>query len=442
MNKHKTLARRELLTLMGLTATPFMLSPVDRLLEMISADVLDKAMAQTIPQMSKTRRMISVALVGAPPRHLWDLFLKPTANAPFNQNPGFGTRIRPDGTAAFDTYDFNLNGRTVTLPYIWQFPIAAKSGWRPMTDLLPNMLSIRGIDLENDGHAPAQTKWDAPIPGGPSISGLIADTSVLPLGCIINNFGPKAASFRSPSGAGYTKSSTATPVPPLALLMAPFSLDQTGDAKKLADQSEIAIDRALDRLKYLSEKSTLGTSGAYIDLKKTRTLMKRAVGGLDAEWARLLGKYQDLLIRSIRPNAAVSIPGITTALGGSDRGSNAYRLTPDGLSTYRIGNANLGTLMNEATVAEMAEQFALTEYVMMNDLADASYMQMVRFHNVRVENAALETTPNTVIPAPFMAAIHFDAHEVGVVPATITFSMFFRALSSCMLELMDTLKTK
>ena len=143
----------------------------------------------------------------------------------------------------------------------------------------------------------------------------------------------------------------------------------------------------------------------------------------------LVTKYQDLVDRSVDINN--TIPGITDKIIGSadiaNRGPE-YKL---GAVTGEITDiSDMRTIFTQnSKLNTMAEKFALAEYVIVNQLSQSITLGMPNWTGLSIGDIVLDEE-----------VLIFDEHAVGSMGSLLFNTLQYRALSSCLLELVSVLK--
>jgi hypothetical protein len=156
---------------------------------------------------------------------------------------------------------------------------------------------------------------------------------------------------------------------------------------------------------------------------KTEDLMNGNYSNLNSDWEKLLSKYSDLIYRSL--NSVV--PGINDKPIGSldvkSRGDN-YNLDAEIVSLEDLRKL---TSKDSIRILNLAEHFALTEYVMINKLSYSVTMSPGSIINLNMGESSSGFHSN-------------DEHSTGQMPSLYLNTMIFYSIASCLLELIDQLK--
>jgi hypothetical protein len=157
--------------------------------------------------------------------------------------------------------------------------------------------------------------------------------------------------------------------------------------------------------------------------------MERGFGNLGTLWTTLLGKYEDIVKRTM----AQVLPGINDQPIGAPVSARtplyAY-LDRDG-EPLIIQNPDLRNMLTpNSAPGRLARSFALAEFVLLNDLSD---------------NIALGITPmqstNIQVGSGYQTRYYsFDEHTFGGYITLLMNTFFHMSVSACLLELIDQLK--
>jgi hypothetical protein len=382
------------------------------------------------------KKWVDFMYIGAPPNWHYDLFLLNDPNDANNLMANkmvsnwYGARTINKKTVYCDpiykTRSVKVGNKTLTVPEIWgaQVPTSG-SGTRPMTDLLPHLLSIRGISTGNATHSGNQTLHYL-APGSsvslPALGAALAKSPIPAVYTVTNGFSYRSKTSKSAvrmvSNGNYIK-----------MLLEPF-LSKT-DVSQIKN-GEALVQSDLNRLREaLASKSTNlhpENRVAQESLKGARELIQRQFGDLSVLWNSLVGKYSDLIKRSFQ----TKVPGLNDQpvglpLSERTQGDPTYTIV-DRTKDYLITTEDLNTLITEqTTVFNMAESFALAEFILLNNLSDSVSLQLSVVSGINIPGI---TGPQN---------ISYDQHFVGSVPGILINNLTAIAYASCLLEFIQTL---
>lgn len=406
--------RRDFLNLLGAsTSLPLLGSPVQILIESIVLGASQKAIAADLG--ITPRKYLHILQETAPPRWTFDLFLTPyTTN--YVSNTQVGTRYSADGKSVI--YQ-TVSRKGLNVPWLWQFSVPkASGGVRPMDDLLKNMLQIRGINVAIPSHTAAQFAQFKPLGATQTMSALSADHSKAPLAAV--NAGVGNYKFVSTTG----KSAISIPSSGnlLETLLAPFIRKDLGTfatKRKLLDSSLDASIAALN----VSEQALNSKSELLFNANKSaRELLSQGFGNLGAVWSTLQAKYRGLIARSLSTDQNLV-------------GLNDIPILSDGSLKFSLDGepANLGldirTLISTNTNCNrMADQFAMAEYILLNNLSDSISLSPMGLSDVSFNGQK--------------SRFIFDEHTCGTFISLMGNSYLNIAYSACLLEIIDQLRAK
>jgi hypothetical protein len=163
-------------------------------------------------------------------------------------------------------------------------------------------------------------------------------------------------------------------------------------------------------------------------LKGARDLIQKQFGDLSVVWSSLVGKYSDLIKRSFQ----TKVPGLNDKpiglpLSQRAKGDPTYTMV-DMSKDYLSTTEDLNSLItDQTTVVNMAESFALAEFILLNNLSDSVSLQLGSNGGINVPGLN------------GLQAISFDQHFVGSVPGILMNNLTAVAHASCLLELISTL---
>ncbi len=372
------------------------------------------------------KNYIFIQLPGAPSRWTFDLFLTPYGRTNFNFNPMMGTRYVASGGRYVGVEYATFNYRNTEVPYLWKFSVPkAGGGTRPMTDLLDHLLVLRGISTDNPGHPGSMMLQFEPLGSRQSLTALTADKSERPFAAI--NMNTQQYSLRSLAGKSPVLAEGGSRNL-IQQLMQPFITGLTPDflAKRAALESALGPLREA-----LNKKATSrhGAAKAQVVNQQGARQLGTQQEDLGAIWDALLSKYTDLAKRAIATNATnTNLPGLTDLpIGTTGTRDQTYSLNPN----FIAERGDLREMIDSETqIPNMAEYFALTEYIMTRRLSSSVALPMTDFTNLRRNDAGARATST------------FDEHNGGQMVVLLLRSLYYRALSACMLELIDKLKAE
>lgn len=409
-------SRRNFLKLLGKTTTiPLMQGPIQILIESIVNGTVQQAEAAVMG--TAPRRLLHILHQGAPPRWSYDLFLTPYASSGFVANKSVVTKFTADGKSAqYET----ISRRGINVPHMWQFDVAkAGGGYRPMEDLLANMLCLRGIDVANPAHGGAQSSQSLPTGASQSVSALAGDFSELSIPAV--NSGQQFFKYHS------VASKSAVTVFPggnmLANLLNPFIRRDLGEFDTKRASLGAALDASIQAINISAEGLNKKTKVVNNALSSAKDLLSEGFGNLDTVWNDLYAKYTDLIQRSLSPERTLV-------------GINSAPVLSDGTSLFRNNDTKLDSGFDLRTMIsvrsnadDMAQRFAMAEYVLTQGLSGSVSITTTPLNDIQINDDS-------------NGRMRFDEHQTGGMVSLILNVYFNMAYSACMLELIDQLKSK
>jgi hypothetical protein len=421
-------SRRQFLQEMGAfsSGAAFLNSPLGLFLSSIIGSALTRNMA--LAQGINPRRYVNIQNATAPPRWMFDLMINAygTANTLALGNGMLGTRYVANGGRYTDVEYRTVLLNGIRVPWIWQYNVPkAGGGTRPMKDLIPNMLVLQGITTGNPGHPGSQSLHFRPAGATRTLGALSADFS----NAYIPAINLTAQSFLFVS----LKGKSAVPVPSngnmLQTLLNPFLSQASQSFKDMRNNVNLkaALNDARTAMDSVAQSDHLSANALIESQKSAEQLINGGFGDLATQWSTLLAKYEDIVQRAIK----AVIPGINDLPVGD--ATPATRGKTYDLTDQTVKFADLRELMNSATlgVSRLAQQFAITEYVLKNDLSYSVTMSPGSMIGMKT-GAGLNTIANHGV----------DEHSTGKMPSLLINSLVYMAYAGCMLELIDQLKTK
>lgn len=400
-------------------------SALDMFLQSMMSGAFQKAYASDLNL--KPRNYLSIQFYGAPSSWMYDLFLTPYGRQNFVDHPSLATVYKEqDGRyqsmGGYETVE--INGLHV--PKMWSGLLpAAGGGTRAMSDLLKHMLSFQGVFCGAPGHIEATKGHFAPIGAGQSLAALSPDASSSLLGALYMH--PYYATFLS------KKSKTATLVKnssgnKISEILSAFSPNSSASLKTLEQLTGGQVGVAEEELRKLAQLRHPSAIGSANSLKDASQLIQDGFSDLDQKWTDLYDKYRDLMLRAIDPSFE-PISGIMNRPVGSSgtRGvEHVMRVESNILSTPDLRDLIVKT-GTETIIDHLPNHFAVAEYMITSGLSNSITLSP-RFLN------RLNRTGNS------QNSFYFDQHISGSVPNLLLNTLYWRAVSACLLELISQLK--
>lgn len=419
-------SRRQFLQEIGALSSgaAFLQSPLGMITQSIIGSALTRSMAQA--QSLNPRRYVNIQLPGAPPRWMFDLMLNAygTTDVLNLNNPMVATKYAASAGryTGFEYRTVLLHG--IRVPWIWQYNVpAAGGGTRPMSDLLANLLVLQGITTSNPGHPGSRRLHFKPSGATQSLGALSADNSTAPIPAV--NFNAQQFLFTSLKGKSAVPLASTGNM--LQNLLTPFISQASASFKNKKDSVSLkeSLREVASALDAMGQSDQLNSLSLIESQKSAEDLMNGSFGDLNLEWNTLLAKYTDLVNRSIK----MTITGVNDLPIGSTTPSTR------GLEYQIRGQIvqfpDLRDLTSSAglKIDKVAQQFAVTEYVLKKSLSYSFTMSIDAMSGLKT-GAGLNT----------IATHDHDEHTTGQFPSMLINSLYFTAMSSCMLELISSLQ--
>lgn len=406
------------------------LPPVEKLVSIMSQNFLKKAIAAND---SPLVNYVSINLYGAPARWCFDQMLQTKDGQNILPNPMVATRLVENGATYTDARYSVVDFKGVKVPWLWSTQVAsAKGGSRPLNDLLKHMIVFRGYGTNVDGHPSNFAKQTNPVSGAGSVGAHVADHSAKIFRAL--QFPPlfSASGFSSIKGTGLSVLfQGAAKTNYAATLMQPFtSRTESKVVETLRKRYSNFVDEAQDQIRHLTSQQIQGLNPLNIDFDNSLKTLADGIQDLDNSWTTLYQKYEKLVMTTIKDR---TVPGLSD-LPVIATQNTVWQID---LGTGKTIQPNTGSDIrdwyNNVSCEMMISTFALAEFVLTR-----GYGSTIELSNFAPSNLIGffdgATTAST--------GIHiFDQHAYGKVPTTYMNSVLFRSLGSCLLELMDQLKS-
>jgi hypothetical protein len=464
-------------------ATVGVMCPVGGVLKLVIDKTIQKAEASTAALNS--RNYVLFTITGGLPRWLWDDPITPNGSGDaFLANNMVKTNFKSGGALGFEAEYSTYSTHGYEMPYLWGLRVpSAAGGTRPIDDLLTNCLMIRGVNMEADNHAGGNMKLTMPVQGMFSLSGLSADSGkgLIPAITIKNSLSGASNAYRSAKGTGnYSIPDSDTNF--LTSLFAAFQAANANTSFRNSTLVKEKVDAAIDILQNYANNNDHATDPVFRDRKKAEELFRGSLVGLSAgSFDTLVEKYNTMLDQIISNAKNGLIPGITSIpipgiqfplevpgvnkklikfgrdLSDTQLNGNIYNF-----EGYLVGNPDVKSMFETATLKKMAKVFALAEFVLVNRLTNSLVCDMLDpLENLNLTNSptctslsttvdgmtTTNTSSTTIFDIPSASnfknakrALRNDSHAVGQVVNIMGFSVQYLGLSACLLELIDQLK--
>ena len=420
INRRSFLGYAGSMSLYGLTS-----SPVAALFSTILGGESQKAWADSLG--IQPRSFVQILEGGAPARWMFDSFLTPYSSAGFVGNPMLGTQFRNVGGRYIGVDYVTTQMRGIQVPTMWTHDLPAPgNGYRPMANLLDNLLCIQGITTRNAGHENSQLWHWLPPGGSQSTSAFSADASNTPFPAL--QAGADSYVFRSLASKSALSVNSYGNM--LTNLLDPFKVGGSAQFKVNRSTIRQAYEGLLPSLDELARQGHPGAEALTLNRDSALDLMETNFSNLGTEWTSLQSKYQSLITRAIfdpsKPLAGVN--DLPIGEGGS--GLRAlYQLDDNSALDLHLSTDLRSAVDSRTNVNRLAERFAFTEYVLRNKLSASIAFSVGSIGPfIRQSDGAL------------MDSMGNDQHFSGLYPSTYFNILRHRAIAACLMELIEQLK--
>jgi hypothetical protein len=471
------ISRRKLLAAAGLLSAEqgILSGQLAVLLSSLVTGQIAQAYQKTVASKKEfSRNFVQLNMYGAPARYLFDHVLRPNDSDGFLPCEGLYNYIseinmQQPHLCKGKYKDAKVKG--FNMPHLWKYNVAKSSGGsRPMSDLMDQMLMIRGCKLASDGHPINNERQVSPLTGEYSITGLVADASLAYFPAINLGKSPANKAFKSPLQAGVVD------IPLESADYASFLLEifhkQSKENSDSPKDVDTAVENAIGFLKQYSLTNQPGSELLYNERKRVEKLIRNGVKNFSEAFTSLSSKYDDLFLRSLQlePIEGVNeakIPGVRfpISLAGKVR-------TPEALATHRIMaesylmSNDIRDVFAKVKSENLAKSFALAEFVLSEGLSSSIVLSppihdrgnmlvnlgvnLAIYGDEQINNIYDETSNTTQLTLKPEAIAKYetkdgfitDCHETGWLPNVIACNLFYKGMSACLLEFIDVMKAK
>lgn len=415
MKKH--IARREFLKVASRNLG--ILGVGSMIYDTVLIQLFQKAFAQTTATLNPTGYYIHMSLPGGPPRWMFDLPLAPQGitNSNFLQG-SFGTVIEKNAMGNYlSRYSVDkhvIGGKTIHLPPVWNMKVA-----QPFTDLLQHTLFIRGMNMEINSHDLSNSRQVAPIIGGTSIHGAVADGSSRPIPGVIDGVSRASLAFKSKKGL--SSNTLGTDSNPIATLLQPFQNYMASRSVHNPAMAPLQEQAFKQFEKYAAERG-IASSALSEMYDSAIDLIGNDIYRISEKWPSTLKKYNDLIHEALHPNKG-SLPGLFDK-AISSQASTAFKGTDVKMVTLSDARDMITPTLS---AGRMAANFAAAEILLDKVTASMS----LGFSGL----GGLESGTGSF-------NLGHDQHNAGNVVSTMMTTLFYRAFLASLTEYVEVLKTQ
>ena len=432
MSNRNELDRRNFLKSLLLGTGTVFATPFDIYLSNVLLHYLQRgnALAAGDVQAFADKKFIHFSMFGGATRWNWDLPLTPNdGDTTGMANQMLITKMTTNsGQITGGSYATTKIGN-FNMPYMWSGMMPTPTGNVPMALLAQNMLTMRGIDLQVDGHDSNRYRQTVPT-SGTSLLGIVAEQGTTPI--------PATAFF---AGGNFYFSSKGVSLvdgsggSPLSTFMNPFS-----GGSSLTSVSNSSVESALDRVMNIMSASSTGKHkympNTYTQRKNAKDLMKKDFGNLQGTYDTLKAKYQNLILRSFTDSSCF-LEGVEDRELRSQPGDPRHGFyTSAGRRIYIPGD--LRNIADSSTnVHLLAESMAVAEYMITQGFTSSVSLATSEFTNMMTSGGYFEDNN-----AAAGSRDHFsmDSHGTGAYAGLLMQTKGYRAYSACLYELITKLK--
>jgi hypothetical protein len=415
---NKKIKRRELMFLLtNAGALSITRSPLALFMANIASSLIVR---EALGAPNSNRKWVDFRTGGAPARWVYDIFMNPLNQNNFASNPQMATRYVESGGRFTDVEYATFTHAGIQVPWLWQFPLPRPGGGtQPMTDLLTHMLQIRGLNTANAGHSGSEMKHFIVPAAVQSASALSTDAGEAPFPAVITRNG--VIPFKSKENFVPT---FVTGTNLIQSLMEPFLTSASDNSAALRGTLRDYLKSVSMELNTQAINSHSGFRATASALNNVQQIIQVSVNNLATEWQVLLDKYKSLIARVLVPTTSLqginNIPiGTTGSRGATYSTDGAIKNHPD-LRTMIDGSTRVGNL---------AEIFALAEYILLNDLSDSITLGSPSLIQLANEDGSRFNHNN-------------DEHGSGKMTSLLINTFYHRCHAACLLELISQLKFK
>lgn len=436
------MTRRQALAACGAgIGAPFLMNPAHTLMRALVDGFISSA--EAAGALTPPRTLINYHIYGAPVLWYSLLPMSPYANLTPTRGPHMNNSIT-NGALLYKTKAVaTASGGTLYMPNLWASNVATPSGVAPMTNLIENMLIIRGFQgNSNESHAFGAKEMTRPVGTRPSLMGLVSDGSPLPVQSILTSNADGLNNAFKAERSGQTLVTNFSD--PMTQILGPFdkrtdSLNSTFVTRRAA--KDLLIQQALSSLGAYASSNAPGSESLFSMRGSAETFLKNGISAALAAYPVALAKYKKLIsdcgsLTSLKivglTDNAIPLPTETTigipqtALSGAN---GSYTQNPD------VGSIITST----AHPDQMAENFAIAEVLVSLNLSASICLGGGSMYGMNYVNPVKFTTKTAVNASGWWNS---DEHSGGSFTSLIADSFMYQCLYSCINELITVLKAK
>ena len=421
-------SRRRFLAHLGIGGAGLFLTPYEQFANALVDSFIKKAYAEEINQVP-SRYYVNVFFPGGPARFVFDHWMRTNASDPaLNFNPMVATAYTNAGGRVnglqYRTYEQN----GILVPHLFSQTVRTTAGAYNLSNLLNNMMAIRGFSSGIDGHQFNLTTQMAPIGGISSMSGLGADLSSRPFEAVQYPERGSYNKFDSQKGKAINVLNGNTPLRTLFEGLMP-SAGELARASNIKARNVAAFERAQSQLKALSATDATGSKVLKASIENARALLKKGIGDIDGYWTSAVTRYRNIINEAVRTQNIAGISDVPIIPGAGPHWTFAMRGSQPDLSP----DQDLRSVIPNLSIGSLAENFALAEFMIRGDYASSIEIHMDAGMPVTIKSAAGAMVSGNHEP---------DMHTTGAYPALLMMNCFYRGVLSAVAEFQQTLQAQ
>ncbi len=379
-------------------------------------------------------------------RYTFDQWIKTKSGETFGGNFYVNTAFKSsDGIVnGLDYRTFNYNGMEV--PHLFSTSVFNGSGSkRQVTDILDNMLVVRGFGTSFDGHDTNSLLVKTPVTGLPSMDGLLADSNSKLFSAVTNS------EFTSVMGKAATRYGGLY----LKDLFRSFERSLANQTSlSLKEKHSKSYELGLNAIKTFARTGQLGSKTLSLNLQNISDRMKKGLGEIDGYWTPAVNRYSAAINLT---SQQIGVPGVSDSpLILSQSGLNpslfsVFAIPDDGVRSQRnyipAKDWDLREMIQTLSMGDLPSQFAMAEYLVSGDFTPSVSISGGNFASVSLKtdfsNAGTpeeNTANNFYNTKKTLLLSHTDMDGVtGAVTATLLTHNYFSAVLAGVLEFRDQL---
>ena len=281
--------------------------------------------------------------------------------------------------------------------------------------------------MEINSHPLSNSRQVAPIFGGKSLHGVIADLMGSPIPAVVNG-SPSGLAFKSDKGLGSVNADYSNN--PVSSIISPFK-NLPNNISYRTNEVQPIIDQFLNRIERYAESNRIPSSTLKEAHDSANQLIQLNIDSLALNWNSLLSKYTAIVNEALNSkyDELVGVNDKPIPLIAGDLRFK-YAKTGSGDALLDLSDAR-EMIDGNVQKIEISRQFALTEFLMTTGICSVVDL-----------NCAGNVLNNVKVSSSKRGAIVCDQHDVGSVTSVIATTHFYRGLLAAMTELVKVLKDK